>query len=457
MAAKNVHIVMYFYINSNGNWIDYTKSVTKLSAHLSNIEDSNFSVTLNSRFFNYDTDDFTDIERGVECKLQYGYNNTPDDMIDNLSPVYIGVIGDVNFQMGSQGTKYILKIKSKGHNTRNVTYNKVWTNKTASEIVKEIAAIHNLKPVVDDTTYVYEMLPQGNLSNRMLINKLRSHNIDYICYVISNELHFRKAKYGEKPLYTVNAKGGNLLELETVWQEVSEAKDADSLWKNEDGTFSTKKAVDSAGKVIETVSDVTKMILLDKDNAWSGILTKTVTNATKDTAAGADKKELSVKEQAYQTTDKVVNTVMSLGTAVTSQLDKTLMGTALGQQLKEKKRHELTCRITIVGVPYLENDKTIYLKGVPKRYEGVWYVEEVSHHFEEDFRTDLVLNKHGIKRLDTNFDKSGNGVSVGGKPTVPDAIPKETDPKKLEEYNQRMFRLNKYDEFDGVIINNKKE
>ena len=426
MSAINTHIIVEAAVRANGKWVEITEYITKFSHILSNVEASSASITLNSEHMNYKLDDFQYLATGQLIVFRYGYLNQEGIMEEyNLSQAmskrYQAIIGDINYQYGSQGSKFILKLISVGYLTRKITTEKIWKNVRASDIAFEIARIHNLKPFIDETSFVYGSLPQGNKSNYDLLRTLAQTEKSFIFFVRSNELHFKKVGTYKAPIYRIDVRGAIVTDLNLVWQEIEETKKLGSLFTDEDGKFSTRDTINNLKSVGETLlSTINKLVISD-----NGLFNGNIVEQTKETVKGemeaAAKKngtaddgkapDLSkegdgdlvsgILDEVFTSVDGTVNAVMTVAEKAVAQLENsTQKELATVSNMLKVKRKELTADVTLVGVPYLVNDTKVILENIHSRFEGSYYVEEVTHRIEESFMTSLRLNKHGIRRND---------------------------------------------------------
>ena len=115
------------------------------------------------------------------------------------------------------------------------------------------------------------------------------------------------------------------------------------------------------------------------------------------------------------------------------------------------KRKELTGDVTMVGVPYLVNDKTILVEGIHSRFNGVYYIEEVSHRIEESFVTNIRLNKHGIRRLDEPDPNKANKP----KPPVNNSVDATKQEKIIDNSVDPAIVIGQEGYFKGTL--NKKQ
>ena len=439
MSAINTHIIVEAAVKANGKWIELTEHITKFSHILSNVEASSASITLNSEHMNYKLDDFQYLANGQTIVFRYGYLNQEGlieeyNLSQAMSKRYVAVIGDINYQYGSQGSKFILKLISKGYLTKKVVTQKIWKDVTASDIARQVARMHNLRPFIDETSFVYAAFPQGNMSNYDLLRRLAQMEAGFIFFIRSNELHFKKVGTYKKPIYRIDVRGAIVTDLNLVWQEIEEAKKMGSLFSDEEGKFSSRESLQTIKTVGETLLDAGKNLIVDDNGLFSGnLFTQTKETRTEEIVEGSvsssgGKKTQKKKEDPKKSddaedkgmiakmaddvldfVDNSVNGLFTIGEKVVTQIENsTQKQVATLTDMLKSTRRELTADVTLVGVPYLINDEKLILNNIHSRFEGSYYIEEVTHRIEESYMTSLRLNKHGIRRLDEDEPRKKN-------------------------------------------------
>lgn len=427
MSAINTHIIVEAAVKANGKWIEITEYVTKFSHILSNVEASSASITLNSDHMNYKLDDFKFLATGQLIVFRYGYLNQEGllekyNISQAMSKRYVAVIGDINYQYGSQGSKFILKLISKGYYTKKIVTQKIWKKVTASDIARQVARLHDLKPFIDETNFVYGSFPQGNMSNYDLLRRLAQLEPGFVFFIRSNELHFKKVGTYKSPIYRIDVRGAIVTDLNLVWQDIEEAKKIGTIFTDENGKYDTRETLKNLGTIGEVLLDVA----IGDDGIFKGLFKTNIFEQVQEeqeaeaAAAAKNKTEEQKKKEAAELakkegqnaienlSDKVVdsfdasvNTLFSVGDKVIKQIESATQGKlAPITDMLRSKRRELTADVTLVGVPYLVNDTKVILNNIHSRFEGEYYIEEVTHRIEESYMTSLRLNKHGIRRLD---------------------------------------------------------
>ncbi len=415
MSAINTQINVEAAVFANNTWIELTQFITKFSHHMSNVQNSNASITLNSEHMNFKLDDFDFLANGQTVVFRYGYLNEEgilDNLAQSMSKRYVAIIGDINYQYGTQGSKFILKLVSKGYFAKKVVAEKIWKNVTAQQIALTVAKIHDLKPFVDATSFQYQSLPQGNMSNFDLLKKLAMLEDGFVFFMRSNELHFKRVATHDRPIYTLDVDGKILKDLNLVWQDIEDSKKINTFFNDNDG-FSTRETLKTTQAIGEGLLSTVQGLLIDENNGQIlGGITKEFKqrledkNKTSETNRGDDASTMKkITDGVLDFVDAGTNTFLTTGKKVMSQVENTAQKELgfLSDALKVTRK-ELTGTATIVGVPFLTNDKTIYLDNIHSRFTGVYYIEEVTHRIEEKYTTTMRLNRHGIRRLDENPD-----------------------------------------------------
>ena len=131
------------------------------------------------------------LQEGKEIRVKWGY-------LGNLSEVRTCTIKEINYSFGEDGlVKIELNAYDKRHRLTGRASRTCWKGKKISDIVKDIAKKHNLKPFVeieDDLTF--DFVSEGGKNDFVFLSKLAE---DSGCsfWVVNDELHFKPNKVNE--------------------------------------------------------------------------------------------------------------------------------------------------------------------------------------------------------------------------------------------------------------------
>jgi len=111
-----------------------------------------------------------------------------------------------------QTVRITLKAYDAGSKMKGRGSQKIWKNKTYSQIAREIAGKYHLKAVVSDTNDLVECEPQGNKSDFGFLDYL-AEKIGFKFNIQNSELHFYKQDLNKKPklVLTYQGQGGLLI------------------------------------------------------------------------------------------------------------------------------------------------------------------------------------------------------------------------------------------------------
>jgi phage protein D len=125
---------------------------------------------------------------GKEIKFQYGYFGAL------VSPLRLAIIKDIEYNYEKTTTISITALDI-GNNMKKGQEQKVWQNKTASQIATEIAKKYGFKTdKIETTNYFYNNLPQGNKTDFELLDYLaqREKNGSFRFFIKDNYLIFNR-------------------------------------------------------------------------------------------------------------------------------------------------------------------------------------------------------------------------------------------------------------------------
>ena len=134
------------------------------------------------------------LQEGKEVRVRWGY-------IGNLSEVRTCTIKQIDYTFGEDGLVRIELIAyDKRHRMTGRASLKCWHNKKISEIVKDIAAKHNLKATVEiEDDELYEFMSQSGKNDLVFLSEL-ARDSDCSMWVVNDELYFKPNKI-EEPVY----------------------------------------------------------------------------------------------------------------------------------------------------------------------------------------------------------------------------------------------------------------
>ena len=135
------------------------------------------------------------LQEGKEIRVRWGY-------VGNLSDVRTCTIKEINYTFGEDGLiRMEITAYDKRHKLTGRASRQCWKDKKLSEIVRDIAAKHNLSAVVEgDDDLLYEFLSEGAKNDLVFLKEL-AEDAGCSIWVVNDELHFKPNRINE-PVYT---------------------------------------------------------------------------------------------------------------------------------------------------------------------------------------------------------------------------------------------------------------
>lgn len=350
--------------------------------------------------------DDPDLKEGELLTFQYGYaqgKSSPKYIarIIDIMPNYIDVIN------------VTIRATDLGINMKKNSSKKVWQNKKASTIVKQIALANGLTAIVDETTFVYKSLAQGGKSDYDFIKYLVAREKDgsFRFFLKNDELHFTKIKLDQPSKRTLrwNDGDGILQKFRPYSQEsLKKASARDTVVTTVD-PFTNKP--------VQTIVNNTT----SKDDVKMGEYVYNY-NAQEQSFSLLTNQRPSQVQSAQQDTSKASKHVFTpTGTSDFAQ--------NIGNSIKKKSAlKDYMSQATLEGDPDFVADQVITMAGVAKKDTGNWYVMRANHIIDStsSFVTVLTSSKNAGKK------KIGDGTKQSNvnKTTGPDQ--KDNLPEKKE-------------------------
>jgi len=302
--------------------------------------------------------DDEDLVAGATIKYQWGYAGSV------LSKLRTARITAVNPKYGKTVVIDVVAL-DKGVELKKVQSDKVWEAMTASDIAREIAGKYSLTPEVDDTTTIFDSMPQGHRSDFEFLKFLSQYGDegDFIFYVTSNVLRFKKIDVGKQALVTFRRGDADWVEFNPKVDELKQ-KNASNSVKSVSVDPLTKKVVNVvSGDKNESLGK--KNLKFDVNGVFQGIEQVLPLPSDKDVAT-TEAQQKAITKQAHQASSRGV----------------------------------LTADFVIEGNPLITVDEIITIENVGLRHQGNWRIVNVSHKIapKSKYVTTMKLSKDGTSK-----------------------------------------------------------
>lgn len=348
-------------------------------------------------------------QEGNEIVARFGY-------VDNLSPRKKTVIKEIDYDFPENGDPTIrIKAFDKGYKLAGKVSQKVWQKSAPgilySEIAQEVAKANGLKAVVTPTKGHHLRVVQSNTSDAQFLKDLALKSRDkdsdgstgYVFFVQDDELHFHPRELDKAPQISLEyftATKGLLCSFRPSTQTQG-AKGA--------GVETRSTAVDPRSK---------KPVEHKANNSTTPdrpVLGKQTYLVDGNTGEG--------KFSGNQT-GKVVPVFDTSETLHEKPAKPAVQNIAEGN-FREAELKQIEASATTIGIPTIKAKKNIEIKGVGKKFSGVWYCNSVRHIIgPSGYMCELQLKKNALGK-----GTGSKAAKVNGKQNTKETTPQSVSAK----------------------------
>lgn len=320
------------------------------------------------------------LQEGKEIKVRWGY-------VDDLSETRTCTIKEIecDFPEGGDPTITIVAF-DQGHKLTGRASRKSWTNTNVATVVKDIAAKHNMKPVIDIPGDIQrEFFSQGGKNDMEYLRQLAAE-VGCELKIKNSELIFAPDEMGKAPTvrfayrseqdgYLKSIKIRSDSEAEKGASKETEAPGVDPV----KGEPFTPKGSAADAKYLVDLKD------------------------------GGDRKE-TPPDAGHDETGRV---------AVTTSADSAAATDAAKSRATNAAKGAISADIVTIGLPYLAATTAIVLEGVGRKYSGSWKVEGVRHVIDDSgYICEIEAVKSDITKKP---DSKKAGAATGAGQNTPGA------------------------------------
>ncbi|MHB0998525.1 MAG: phage late control D family protein [Armatimonadota bacterium] len=355
---------------------DITHEITSFVFEDNEEEMDVLEVTVTDRYLQFADDPL--FQEGNEIVARFGY-------VDNLSPKKVAVIKEIDYDFPETGEPTIrIKAYDKGYKLTGKQIQRVWQKPAPgilySEIVEQIAREHGLAPIVDQTVGRHLRVAQGNMSDATFLKGLasKSRSTDgtagYVFFIQDNELHFHTRKLGSRP--------GMVLEYFTDKEGVlrSFAPSTQSQCVKGSGTETKSIGVDPRKKrEVEhkandaNISDRTvlgkKSYLIDGNTGESKYRKQESGKIIPSCDYSEGKYEQSKINPAHNHAES---------------------------RFKDAELKQVEATAVTIGIPTLVAKQNIEIRGVGRKFSGIYWCSSVRHVFQDGYSCELKLRRNAL-------------------------------------------------------------
>lgn len=335
-----------------------------------------------------------DLVAGNKLVFNFGY------LGGVLSETNEAIISDIDVNYDSSGPAATIKALDKGHFSKKKTDNKIWKNKTISDIASEIADKYGFEKEILETKTVYANLPQGNMTDFDFLTELALKENNCIFFIRNNTLYLVERGLGN----------GSLITYTYGTDEVVLFRPTTKLSK-------------SSG-----ISDKTSIAVFDDENKSNSNVEVTNQNeekviTTKGVFIDSDKGELKDVVEGNRQVVKGTDNVDEAKNITNSIKKKDALSTT-------------SASLTVVGIPTLQPNTIITVDNVAERHLGNWLIQTITHSIQVGggYTSVMKLTSRGSRTGDIRA--SNQNKTIGGKNV---STSKEVKRVKIDSVNGRII------------------
>jgi len=373
---------------------DITHEITSFAFEDNEEELDVMEVTVSDRNLQFVDDPL--FQEGNEIVARFGY-------VGNLSPKKIAVIKEIDYDFPEGGEPTIrIKAYDKGHGLTGKQIQRVWQKPAPgilySDIAAQIAHEHGLSTVIETTIGRHLRVAQGNASDAAFLKTLAAKSrasddngaAGYVFYIQDNALHFHPRKLDGRPGLTLEyftEQEGMLRSFQPSTRS-QHAKGAGTETKSI-GVDPRKKR--HAEHRANNASTPKRTVLGKKTYLVDG----------------------STGERKFrkQESGRIVPTYEHSESRHERQKHKPGQSHA-ESRFKNAELKQAEATAMTIGIPTLVAKQNIEIRGVGKKFSGIYYCISVRHVFQEGYSCELKLKRNalgkgaGAKASDANGKKN---------------------------------------------------
>ncbi len=390
---------------------DITQEISSFTFEDNEREMDVLTLTLSNR-----NNQFTDhplFTVGNEIAARWGY-------VGQLSPRKQVVIKDLDY-LFPESSEPTIRIKAfdKGYRLSGKEAQRVWKKPPPgirySEIAEEIARAHGLNPVIEPTNTFHLRVAQSNQSDAVflqaLAHKARGQLGDgragFVFYVQDNNLHFHSRRLEEEPQV--------VLEYHTDREGLLQSIRLETSGQGAKGAGTEVRAIGLDPRKKETVSHLA--------NNQTAPERTTLGKGTY--LVDANSGEVKFREQE---SGHVVPSFER--TESFHQEPEHEPGQDVAEsRFKHAELQQVQATAKIIGLPTLRAKQNIEVRGIGKKFSGIYYVQTVRHTIGGNgYSCDLTLRKNAVGKshADTASESLGKPNNEHGatpnQPAAPEMV-----------------------------------
>ncbi len=357
---------------------DITHDITSFVFEDNEEELDVMEVTVTDRYLQFVDDPL--FQEGNEIAARFGY-------VGDLSPRKVAVIKEIDYDFPDGGDPTIkIKAYDKGHALTGNQIQRVWQKPAPgilySEIAEQIAREHGLGAVVEPTVGRHLRVMQSNASDAAFLKALaaKSRPTDakgsagYVFFIQDYELHFHSRQLSSRP--------GLILEYFT---------DSEGMLRSFTPSTQSQSAKGAGTETKAVGVDPRKKRAAEHKANDASTPDRTVLGKKTYMADG------SAGEGKYrkQESGKIVPTYGHSESQHERQASEPGQAEA-ESRFKDTELKQVEATAVIIGMPALVAKQNIEIRGVGRKFAGIYWCTSVRHVFQDGYSCELKLKRNAL-------------------------------------------------------------
>jgi phage protein D len=307
------------------------------------------------------TDDADLFKEGSAVSISMGY-------VNDLKVMMEGEITQIRPTFPEQGIPTLgVEGHTRLHRLQGDSKTRTFQKMTDKQIAEQIAQEAGLQGDAEDPGIQYDYIMQPNQSDLQFLRD-RAARLHFEILVQGKKLIFRRAQETASKTYTL------------VWSQVQKGFSSTST------TFPLK----SFSPQLDALQPVNKVEIRSYDSSTKQAFISRADASQQDSNMGGSKKAGDVCSAAFQRQRTYVQVTSPFATQ--AEGDQHAKAT-----LNQRAMNLVGGTAETVGIPDLRSGKVVEIKGVGKRFEGLYYIDEATHSIgDSGYLTSLTLKRNSL-------------------------------------------------------------
>jgi uncharacterized protein len=307
------------------------------------------------------TDDADLFKEGSSVKIAMGYVNELQDMVEGEITQIMPTFPESDLPMVA------IEGHSRLHRLQGTSKTRTFQNMTDKQIAEQIAQEAGLQAEAEDTQIEYEYLVQPNQTDLQFLRD-RASRIHFEVLVQSKKLIFRKAQESSSKVYTF------------FWGEAQRSFSSSS----------TNLPLKSFSPHLDTLQPVNQVEYRSYDPKTKQALVSRADTSDQDATMGGSKKGADKCFEAFGRQREYVH----VSTPFVSQAEGDQHAKSM---FNRRAMGFVSGNAETIGIPDLRSGQVVELKGLGRKFDGCYYVDEATHSINANgYLTSFTVKRNSV-------------------------------------------------------------